>query len=528
MLQSIQKHIQGWLAGVIIAVVALTFALWGIQNYLGGNSSDKQAVAHVAGDAITRGDFMHYYRQVLQSQPSYASLPKAAKTILKQQVLAELVQKKAILTALQKSGFAASDAQVRSLIMHESMFQRDGEFSLTRFQQLLSANGLTEQAYAARLKQQLMMQQLQAGIERSAIVTTTELASNYALLNQTRDFGYFIVPAHLFLSQLKPSSAQIADYYNAHKANWLQPEQLSVEYLQLSPKQEMANMTVSASQVKAYYEQNKSQYKQGFSASKDKIKAMMQRQLAEDKVSSLSDELANVTYTNPESLAPAAKALGLKVQSTTLFSKDKGQGIAANKAVRQAAFGEEVLSGNNSNLVSLPNGDVLVLRLKQKVPAHVLALKAVQKEVVSQLKSTMASKKASELAAKLEKALAAGQKPLSLAKQHRLIWKAEKQVVHSDKSVPEAILNAAFLLPYYADDVAKNSQVMALGNGDYAVLQVQGFKLGQASKMTAKERTSLGESLQTYAGQLDYRLLTQDILQQAKVKIDQAALQNIG
>lgn len=486
MLQSIRQHIQGWVAGVIIAVVALTFALWGIQNYLGGGDGKKKPVAHVGGEAITSGDFMRYYQQVVQAQPSYMNLIPADKQILKQQILAEMIEQKALLMALKQSGFSVSDAQIRSLIMKEPLFQQGGQFSLERFQQILSANGLSEEGYAERLKQQLVMAQLQDGLESSAFVTSRELESSYQLLNQKRDFGYFIVPAHRFLSEVKPTEQALKDYYHQHAVEWMQPERVSIAYLLLPSKKAS--------------------------------------ELTEDKTSTFSDRLSDLTYTHPDSLAPAAKALGLTVQTTGLFSQEGGKGISAEKTVIKAAFSPEVLSGNNSAVIDLPDGQLMVLRVKQHVPQAIEPFVGAEQKVVERVKEHMAGERAAELAKLLQEALANGQQPLVLAKQHQLIWNRKSSVVHSDRAIPPAVLNQAFFTSFQAKKLADNIRTFPLGNGDFAVLQLQGFQLGKASPIADKERHALNDELQQFLGQLDYKLYVKHILDKAKVKIDQAQL----
>ena len=53
MLQSIRDRTHGWIAGAIISLVILSFALWGIHSYL-ESSSTTEIVAKVNGVEISK------------------------------------------------------------------------------------------------------------------------------------------------------------------------------------------------------------------------------------------------------------------------------------------------------------------------------------------------------------------------------------------------------------------------------------------------------------------------------------------
>ena len=53
MLQTIREHTQGWIAGTIISIIILTFALWGIHSYFVGGAANTN-VAEVNGVEITK------------------------------------------------------------------------------------------------------------------------------------------------------------------------------------------------------------------------------------------------------------------------------------------------------------------------------------------------------------------------------------------------------------------------------------------------------------------------------------------
>ncbi len=118
---------------------------------------------------------------------------------------------------------------------------------------------------------------------------------------------------------------------------------------------------------------------------------------AEQRFYDLSDQLANLTYEHPDSLAVAAESLELAIQTSEPFSPQGGSGIAAQPKVIKAAFSDDVLSqGNNSEVIELAPDHLLVLRVKEHTPDKVRALDEVRDEIRENLADTKAREQARE------------------------------------------------------------------------------------------------------------------------------------
>ena len=94
MLQTIREHTQGWIAGTIITIIILTFALWGIHSYFVGGGASS-VVAEVNGVDITKEQLtVAYERLRRQIQIQYgANNPITAKdeVALKNRALQALI-----------------------------------------------------------------------------------------------------------------------------------------------------------------------------------------------------------------------------------------------------------------------------------------------------------------------------------------------------------------------------------------------------------------------------------------------------
>ncbi len=106
MLEAIRKHAQGWLAKVILALIAITFALFGIDSYMSGDKSGGM-VAEVGDVGISREELTREIQA--QSDRMREALgpafdPAATETAeFRKQVLDSLIERKALLQDAQQA-----------------------------------------------------------------------------------------------------------------------------------------------------------------------------------------------------------------------------------------------------------------------------------------------------------------------------------------------------------------------------------------------------------------------------------------
>ena len=266
MLQSIREHTQGWIAGTIISIIILTFALWGIHSYFVGAGNNTN-VAEVNGTVITKEQLaVAYERARRQAQIQYGTTnPNNAKdeTGLKGRALQALIDVEVLKQASYAQGFRISDRQIDNYLQSMPEFQVDGQFSLGRFQEILSATLLSTSEFLDLIKTSLLIDQPKLGTVFTSFALPDETAYTIALVNQERDIQYISIPLHYFLSQPMTISAQkIQTYYDEHKNDFMTPEQVNVEYLELSLKDLSEKITPTEPMLKNFYSENINSYTQ--------------------------------------------------------------------------------------------------------------------------------------------------------------------------------------------------------------------------------------------------------------------------
>lgn len=266
MLQTIREHTQGWIAGTIISVIILTFALWGIHSYFIGGSSNS-VVAEVNGVDITKEQLaVAYERLRRQVQIQYGSnLPVTAKdeTSLKERALQALTDIEVLKQASLAQGYRVSDHQIDNYLQGMPDFQVDGQFSVQRFQEILSSTMLSTSEFLELIKTSLLIDQPKLGIIFTSFALPAETRYTIALVNQERDIDYINIPLRYFLSQPMTIPAEkVKAYYEEHKKDFMTPEQVNVDYIELSLKDLAAKITPTETMLESFYNENINSYTQ--------------------------------------------------------------------------------------------------------------------------------------------------------------------------------------------------------------------------------------------------------------------------
>jgi peptidyl-prolyl cis-trans isomerase D len=265
MLEAIRKHAKGWLAKVILALIIVTFALFGVDSYMSGDRSGGM-VAEVGDVGISRDELTQEIRA--QSDRMREALGPAFDSAVtetadfRQQVLDNLIERKALLQEAKKLKLLAPDAYVASVLGQIPAFQQDGAFSQPRYEAVLRQNNRTPAQFENELRQAFMLEAIISPVELAAFPSNTSLKQIARVVAQQREIAWADLPASSVASQIKVTPSDVEQYYAANTAQFTEPEQIRAEYLVLDMDSVAAGITVSEQDVADYYAANAEQFGQ--------------------------------------------------------------------------------------------------------------------------------------------------------------------------------------------------------------------------------------------------------------------------
>ena len=252
MLTKIREKSQGALAWVILSLICVPFALWGINNYL--DAGGESPVASVGPKDFYQRDVNKAYEQYSQNLKGLA----IDELTLKAEALQKLIKDEVLLQYVQSQGLLVTDEEARDFIKSLPYFQVDGKFSDKQYKTLLGSQRISSSEFVSRVKNALVMEQFQHSIVDSSFATTFDVESFFKIQNQQRDVSYVKVGLDSVVEQ--PTTEEISSYYQKNQEVYRTPEQVSVEYVELKLEDLANKVVVSDDKLKAYYDEQKDQY----------------------------------------------------------------------------------------------------------------------------------------------------------------------------------------------------------------------------------------------------------------------------
>jgi peptidyl-prolyl cis-trans isomerase D len=264
MLQAIRERAQGWIAWVIVILISIPFALWGIQSYLGVGS--EPVVAEVNGLEITDRDLSRRVQQArieLRERLGAAYDPAAFEEAgLRSEVLNDMIRQTLLLNVSNRIGMRVSDEEVRVQILSEPAFQRDGRFDRDAYERLLQIQGLSPAQFEGQLRQQLIGNQLLRAVVGSDFVTRGELDQYQRLVGQTRDLAYVQLKVADFQSDDPVREDEIKTYYDSNPLLFQSPEMVMLEYLVLDVAELAQGEEITDEELQRIYEDDQARFGQ--------------------------------------------------------------------------------------------------------------------------------------------------------------------------------------------------------------------------------------------------------------------------
>lgn len=528
MLQNLRDRIQGWFAIAIASVIALVFTLWGVHNFQGGKN---RVVAKVNGEEITIEQVKIAYeqdkRQKMMSADKSFILDQEAQTSIKNNALKRLINERVLLQAMAKMGFRIGNNLLQNIALSIPIFQNNGKFSPDLYQRAMRGIFYSEQAFFDTIKGLVLHKQLESGIVRSGFVLPNELEVVKSSQEQRRDFGYFVIPFANFSNPIAVGEEAIKKYYESHGDEFLDPEMVSIQYLELAGDQLAANIQISESEIKDFYYSNIDLFvhpKQpsrtdSYEVARTRAKELYRKRKLAQKFTETCDHLSDLAYTNPDSLEFASRELGITLQSTGLFTKKStGRGILANSKIIRAAFSDAVLrNGYNSGLIEIEPGRVVILRIKEHVTEKLKPLDQIRNVIIKKLDHDDSILIAEQIADKLLEGLLAGKSEKALASEYKVVWYSSMGVKWGDKDPRRDMVVKVFTLPHPNEQNIVATKIK--GSDGYAVIRLDRVYYIKKHDITTEQKAEEVKFFSDSYGQYDYQSLVASLMKEAKVKI---------
>ncbi|MBP5967513.1 MULTISPECIES: SurA N-terminal domain-containing protein [Pseudomonas] len=255
MLQNIRDNSQGWIAKTIIGIIVVLMAFTGVEAIFQATTNSQNA-ATVNGEDISQNELSQAVdmqrRQLMQQLGKDFDASLLDEKMLRESALKGLIDRKLLLQGADEAKFAFSEGALDQVILLTPEFQVDGKFSSERFDQVIRQLGYSRMQFRQMLAQEMLIGQLRAGVAGSGFVTDAEVLAFARLEKQTRDFATLNVKADP--AAVKVTDDEVKAYYDEHAKEFMTPDQVVIDYLELKKASFFDQVTVKDEDLQAAYQ----------------------------------------------------------------------------------------------------------------------------------------------------------------------------------------------------------------------------------------------------------------------------------
>ena len=319
-----------WVMAIVVLAIMAGFALGNLSNFGSGNlgfGGGSNALAKVGSEQVTDQEMtdamQRHLEQVRAQQPNadYSTIIGDFEAIL-----TELIDNKTLVAFAEKFHFPLSkrlvDAEIAQIPATKGP---GGQFSEAAYQSFLQQQRLTDaqvrQVLAGGLLERYMLTPVAANA-RIAVGMATPYA---AMLLEARQGQAAVVPLGVFRAGLKPTDADLQQYYTANRNRYMVPEQRVLRIARIGPDQ-FANVSASDQEITAYYNAHKADY--AAKETRDVSQAVVPDQATANAIAARAKGGASIAA----AAAPAgsnAAVTSLKAQSQDAYASVVGAKAAA-------------------------------------------------------------------------------------------------------------------------------------------------------------------------------------------------------
>jgi peptidyl-prolyl cis-trans isomerase D len=252
-----------WVAKLLLMLLVLSFAVWGISGQIGGGLGSH--VVSVGKTRVSINDYrLAYDRQVSQFSQQFGqpiTREQAQAFGIDQSVLSQLVAGALLDEQAREMRLGLSRDRLAALTAEDPAFHGpDGRFDRQQFTWVLRQVGMSANDYLTNRGQLAVRQQIVEAVSDGMAAPDTLLRAVSLHSGEDRTVDYLVLPRSLVEPVAAPSDAEVAGWFEANKASYAAPEYRRISYIKLEPEDIADATAIGEDEVRASYERTISRF----------------------------------------------------------------------------------------------------------------------------------------------------------------------------------------------------------------------------------------------------------------------------
>ncbi len=354
MLEQIRKRTQTTFAKVILGIIIVPFALFGIDSYLSSVGKNIY-IASVNDETISANELQKTESQFIAQIKSQdeSTDPKIFESIeFKKAVLDKLITTKLINQEIKNSGFFISNNQVATYISGMPQFQQNGKFSQSQYDEVLKINNLTPKKFDDNIKNDLGTQQVKDSLTNLVYMPKNKIQHLVDLAYQKRDVSIYELKQDDFKDKIDLSDPALQKVYEESKSSFTRPDQVKINFIIYSVAGIVPTVKVEDKEVKDYFSNNINRYQASQQRKAKHILFNLRSDMKPDEILKIEKKALNIlkkVKKNPKSFNENAKKYSQDAES----SKNGGDLGFFSRGDMTKAFDDAVFSMSKNQISNL-------------------------------------------------------------------------------------------------------------------------------------------------------------------------------
>ena len=465
MLDAMRRGAAGWLSKLLLGLLVVAFAVWGVPDFRGFG---RGTLARVGSTSISVEDYRQAYQDELASiqrrMGGRRLTTEQAKLLgVEQRTLSRLIATAAIDTHARQLRLALSDQNIADMVRRDPAFQGvDGTFSQRTFQNYLRENGMSEGRYVATRRKEEVREQLTDTLLGGVSPPQMLMDMLHRYQGETRIIEFLTPDYAKLVKAPELDDAKLREHYEQNKRQYVAPELRKVNVLLLTRDDVKSRLAIGEEELKAAYEQDKEKFN-------IPEKRRVQQLAFPDKAAA---EKAYAELAKVKDFKDAVAKLGFKESDTDL-------GLIARKDLIDPKIAEAAFGLKKDELSKPVEGQfaIVLVRVGEIAPGKQRSYEEVKGEIKDRMAGDRVNREMQTLHDSAENERSAGKTLQEIGESLKLAFHEIAQIDRNGKTgdgkpAIEHAEAARIAQAAFAGSTGIEADATELGEGGYAWIDV--------------------------------------------------------
>ncbi|MEW6673820.1 MAG: SurA N-terminal domain-containing protein [Thermodesulfobacteriota bacterium] len=261
MLNLMRKYATSWMIKFILGAVVVVFVFWGVGSF---RSQKANRAAIVNGEVITVDEYREAYNNIVEQlrQQFGNNLNDGLIEMLQveKQAIDQLIDQRLIMQEAKRLNFRVTDKELSESIQKIKAFQSAGIFDNGTYKRVLSRNRLTPEEFEVLQRKSMLLDRMKNFIEDGVKVSDAEALEWYNWKDTAVSIDFVLFKPDRY-QDLSTTDSEVKAYFEKNKTTYKTEPKVKVQYLEFDPKAYESQVKITDEESKAYFDEHGQEFK---------------------------------------------------------------------------------------------------------------------------------------------------------------------------------------------------------------------------------------------------------------------------